>query len=160
MCLTFYDPISQYQPEDLYFDALLDVFHFGCGLTITVTESRSSKNRMEQEYIETHQGEFMIVKRLHSKSLSVLLEAEIEQANHSLAQLINALNAQMSFWQLNELVSHAWISDGQGEMIYQSSPQKLPFEYIDIKRQVLLKQVPQIWCEKIALCTLQCLYRE
>ena len=33
-------------------------------------------------------------------------------------------------------------------MIYQSSPQKLPFEYIDIKRQVLLKQVPQIWCEK------------
>lgn len=117
-------------------------------ITITVTESRSSKNRMEQEYIETHQGEFMIVKRLHSKNLSVLLEAEIEQANHSLAQLINALNAQMSFWQLNELVSHAWISDGQGEMIYQSSPQKLPFEYIDIKRQVLLKQVPQIWCEK------------
>ena len=53
-------------------------------ITMTFSESRSSIQRMEQDYLDMHFAEFMVVKRLHSKNLSVLLEAEIEQSNNSL----------------------------------------------------------------------------
>lgn len=115
-------------------------------ITMTFTESRSSKQHMEQSYLDMHFAEFMVVKRLHSKNLSVLLEAEIEQSNNSLTKLSEALQSQMSFWQLNELVMQAWIFDARGETVYESSQQRLPFKHYDFTRQSFVKQAPLIWC--------------
>lgn len=114
---------------------------------ITYTETAVSQARQEQRYLDIHRSEFSVIKDLHTRNISVLVESEIEQSQRSVDNLRSALDKQLTFWQINELISDIWVINNRGDFVYRSRSDILPFPILDKDSQRLLQFEPKIWCE-------------